>query len=353
MHVFDSKIYRSSLMRAISENETLSALTGKNILITGSTGMVGSCLVDMLFCLNEVNKAKNHIFALNRTISSAKKRFSYCKSNEFVHFLDGDVSGTLCNLPDNVDYIIHTASNADPVRISINPVETLLTNIVGTQNLIEYGMTHGMKRFLFVSSGEMYGQPDKDLSDFVEDYCGPIDHSLPRSCYPVGKRAAEVLCQSYISQHNVDAVIVRPCHIFGPTMKLSDSRAVSEFFRCAIEERSITMKSAGLLERSHCYSIDAVNAMLYVILKGKCGEAYNIADKNTQMTIRNFAQNIANISGAKISFSNPSDIEAKGYSTSKRMVLSSEKLKSLGWKTLYPGIEAIEETYFILKEILG
>src|SRR5699024_8541963 len=118
------------------------------------------------------------------------------------------------------------------------PVDTLLGNVTGTDHFLEYARTHGTKRFLYVSSGEMYGQPDASderLKDgFYESYCGSVDYSDPRSCYPSGKRAAETLCQSYISQYDMEAVIVRPCHCYGPTQTESDTRAVSQFIRMGI-----------------------------------------------------------------------------------------------------------------------
>ena len=352
MQIFDNRRYLDSLTGAISGNGDILRLSGKSLLITGATGMIGSCLVDMLICYNRINKEnKCRIYAMNRNSLAAKKRFEYCNEEDCVYFIEGDVSEDLPELPEKTDFIIHAASNADPVRMALYPVNTLLANVNGTKNLIEYGMAHGMERFLYVSSGEMYGQPDEQLSDFTEDYCGPINHAVPRACYPAGKRAAEVLCQSYISQYGIDAVIVRPCHIFGPTMKLTDSRALAEFFRNAVNGERIQLKSAGLLERSHCYSIDAVNAMLYVLLRGKSGEAYNIADRNNQMRIRDFAQILSEIAGTELCFVSPNDVEAKGYSASSRMVLSEDKLQALGWTPLFCGNKSIEDTYFILKEI--
>ena len=207
-----------------------------------------------------------------------------------------------------------------------------------------------MQRFLFVSSGEMYGQPNANLDDFVEEYCGYVDHTSSRACYPTGKRAAEVLCQSYISQYNIDAVIVRPCHIFGPTMTRRDSRAVSEFLWNAVDGKDIVLKSAGLVERSHCYVVDAAKAILQVLIAGECGKAYNIADRQYEMTIRDFAKKAAHAGGCKVVFENPSDIEVQGYSKVSRAVLDSSRLEALGWKPEHDQLSAIEKTVAILRE---
>lgn len=327
-------------------------LGNKTILITGATGMIGSCLVDTIMYWNHEHLAPCRIIAISRNEQVAKKRFSYCWNDKYFKFFEQDVCNQLTRLPDNIDYIIHAASNADPISYATAPVDTLLANVVGTNNLLNYGRIHGMKRFLYISSGEVYGQPDADLNDFTEDYCGPIDHTSPRACYPAGKRAAEVLCQSYISQYQVDAVIVRPCHIFGPTMNCHDSRAVSQFLWNAVKHRDIILKSSGLIERSHCYVFDAVNAILLVLAKGECGRAYNIADREYQMTIRDFAYKAAEAGGCKVIFENPSDIEKKGYSKVARAVLDPSRLEALGW-TPDHSRSAIEETIAILRETIS
>lgn len=346
MHLMDSRKYTCALEKVCCDG-----MNGKTILITGATGMIGSCLIDALAVWNSKNTEPCHIVALSRSEASAKKRFSYCWEEPWFRYIQQDVCSAPNNWPEKVDYVIHAASNADPRSFAKAPVDTLLANVIGTENLLKHGTQHGMKRFLYVSSGEMYGQPDAQQHDFVEDYCGPVDHSVARACYPAGKRAAEVLCQSYISQYGADAVIVRPCHIFGPTMTGSDSRAVSEFLRNAARGENIGMKSAGLVERSHCYVVDAANAIFKVLLWGECGNAYNIADPVLQMTIRDFAKRAAEAGGSEVVFENPDDLELKGYSKVARAVLSSEKLQKLGWQGQEKAETAICQTVQILREI--
>ena len=341
MRLLNSERYRSSLTSACAGID-LDFLQGKTVLIAGASGMLGSCLADLLRL-----DGRSRVIAMGRDAAYARERFG--PSDERFTFFQGDVCIPLAGPRENVDYIIHAASNADPVRMAGDPTGTLLANVQGTKNLLDYGMSHGMKRFLFVSSGEVYGQPNPDLDDFTEDYCGPLDLSASRSCYPAGKRAAEVLCQSYISQYQVDAVIVRPCHLFGPTMTRRDSRAVSEFLWSAVDGRDIVMKSAGLLERSHCYAADAARALLTVLRKGVCGAAYNIADRRYQMRVRDFAGQAAGAGGCGVLYQAPSGLEQAGYSRVSRAVLDATRLEALGWRP--EAEDAIGETVRILREM--
>lgn len=341
MYLLDSARYASSLTKAAARID-LELFRNKTVLIAGTSGMLGSCLVDLLRL-----DGRSRVIAMGRDAAYALERFG--PSDERYLFYQGDVCVPLTGLHEQADYIIHAASNADPVRMAKYPVDTLLANVQGTKNLLDYGLAHGMKRFLFVSSGEVYGQPNANMDDFTEDYRGPLDLSDPRSCYPAGKRAAEVLCQSYISQYQADTVIARPCHLFGPTMTRKDSRAVSEFLRSAAEGREIVLKSAGLPERSHCYVLDAATALLTVLLKGTNGAAYNIADRRYQMRIRDFAELAAKAGGCEARYEAPDELERAGYSKASRMVLDASRLEALGWRPAAK--KAIEETVSILREL--
>lgn len=330
------------------EKYPLDFLNNNSLLITGVSGMTCSCLVDLLLRWNEKGGSVKLILT-SRTEEKIKARFPQ---------LDGSVKTLSWNvvedlpLDEKVDYVIHGASPADPMSYSLYPVDTMLANLAGTQTLLNYSKNNGVKRFLFVSSVEMYGQMNAEGQDFAEDYCGTVDHSSSRACYPAAKRGAEVLCQSYISQYKVDAVIARPCHIFGPTMTDTDERAASSFLRKAAKQENIVMKSTGALERSHCYVLDVASALLFLLKSGQCGEAYNIADPAYQMTIAQFAGKAAEAGGKEIIFDLPTETEAKGYSTVARAVLSSKKIEALGWSALSKEESgcAIQKTVEILRE---
>lgn len=349
MNLLNSELYRSSLER-ICAGIDLDFLQGRTVLITGASGMLGSCFVDLLSVWNQTQASPCRITAMSRNREAARQRFGPVWEESFFSFRAQNVCDKPDGLPDSVDYVIHAASNADPVSMAKYPADTLMANVLGTKNLLDYGLSHEMRRFLYVSSGEVYGQPDTGGADFTEGYCGALDLSNMRSCYPEGKRASEVLCQSYISQYGADAVIARPCHLFGPTMTNRDSRAVSEFLRKAAAGENIELKSAGLLERSHCYVVDAVAAILLILKTGECGQAYNIADRQYQMTVREFAERAAEAGQCSVVYAQPDQLEAKGYSRASRMVLDASKMEALGWKPGKREPGAIQETVDILRQ---
>lgn len=326
-------------------------LDGRSVMITGAAGMLGSGMVDVLIELNETHGYRIEIYALGRTESKLRDRFGRYVDKSYFHILPLDISKEM-KMEEKVDYIVHAASNADPTMMAKYPVDTLLANVVGVNNLLDLARRCEAKRVLYVSSGEMYGQPDDTLENgFYEGYCGYVDYANPRSCYPAGKRSAEVLCQSYISQYGLDAVIVRPCHCYGPTMTATDSRAMSQFFRKVLNGEDIVLKSDGTLERSHCYVVDAVQAMYLILLKSDSGEAYNIAERASVASIREIAAMIAATRNRQVVFDLPDEIEKKGFSKVVRAVLDGTKLEKLGWKPMYPIEDGIRCTMKILEEI--
>jgi nucleoside-diphosphate-sugar epimerase len=246
------------------------------------------------------------------------------------------------------DYIIHAGGNAHPAAFQTDPVGTMIGNIFGTHSLLEYGRTHGTKRLLYVSSGEVYGQMDPDLDEFEENDCGYVDSTSPRSCYPASKRAAENLCASYWKQYGLETVIVRPCHTYGPTITDSDSRATAQFFRNALHGEDIVLKSAGTQLRSYCYAADCASAIMTVLACGESGQAYNSANPEDKITIAGLAETIAEAAGRNVIFAESDATDLAQRTPITKQVLSSKKLEALGWRGRYSTKEGVEHTLRIL-----
>ena len=317
--------YNDDILRVATLDFPWEKLHGCNILVTGATGLIGSCFIDVL--MSHPNKGYN-VYACGRNEQRIERLFSpYLKDSQF-NIIKQDLTTPLAfNI--NFHYIIHAASGAAPADFSLRPVEVMKANLLGIINLMEYGREHQLKRFLFISSGEVYGEGDGRL--FSEEYSGYVNPMMPRSCYPSSKRAAETLCASYGAEYGVEYVVARPCHIYGPNFTESDNRAYAQFIRNVINNEDIVLKSDGAQYRSWCYVVDGVSALLHILFYGKVGCAYNIADDNSILTIRQFAELIAEIGGKKVVFAIPTCDEEKGYNVVSKSVYDTNKIKALGW----------------------
>ena len=329
------KTYQYYLDEACKQKLPWDCLIDANVLITGATGLIGSCLIDLL--MNSSIKGVN-VYAAGRNAKRASVRFAKYLNDERFHFLQYDVTQPL-DVDITFDYVIHAASNASPNFFKQTPVEVIASNIYGVDNLLKYGMKHAMRRFLYVSTGEVYGEGDGSV--FSEQSSGYIDILSPRSCYPSSKRAAETLCASYCQEYGAQIVIARPCHTYGPYFTESDNRVYAQFIRNILNDEDIVMKSRGEQFRSWLYVVDCAVAMLLLLTKGNSGEAYNVANEESNITIRQLAEEIAKIGNKKVVF----DLAENGNTTPiTKAVFSTEKLNQLGWKPLFSIEEGLAHT---------
>lgn len=343
---FYSDEYFEDLKMVVDKNlNFLKELNGQSVLITGATGLIGSAIVDLLICLNEVYNLQITIIIASRDDNKTEQRFAPYGLKKYMQLVHYDAAMPLSFQIEKLDYIIHSAGNAHPVVIEHEPVETMETNIIGLLNLLKFTEKSQTKRLVYISSSEIYGNRVQEKNKlYVEDEYGYVDLLNPRSCYPSSKRAAETLLVSYVKEYGIDANIVRPGHIYGPTQTESDSRASAQFLKASVLGSDILMKSAGVQMRSYCHCFDCASAILTVMLKGKKGEAYNISNPNSIVTICDFASECARVAGTKIIFEKADENERKSYNMMFYSALNSEKLERLGWKGAYNLQSGVEES---------
>ena len=342
--MFNREIYARGLDAALDRAVGLEALCGSRVLITGATGLVGSFLADVLLRLNATRGAGIDLYAAGRSVAGVRARFGEAAELPCFHYVPYDATQHVA-LDFEPDYVVHAATSAHPLAYSTDPVGTMQANLFGTMQLLERLRGQGHGRFLMLSTGEIYGENPVFEEGFSEGDQGWIDTMRPRSCYPESKRAAETLCAAYAAQHGVDAVVARLCHVYGPTFTASNSRADAQFIRKALAGEDIVMKSAGSQVRSFCYVADAVAALLTLLAKGAKAEAYNVANRGSIASIRQYAETLADIAGVRVTFDLPPEAEKAGYTQVTRAVLNPAKLESLGWRPGYDLRAGLTETF--------
>ncbi len=335
-------VYFEDIERVIRHIPNMDMLKGKDILITGCTGMLCSPVADILLFLNSEYSFGINVKLAGRSEERVRDRFSYWEGKyEFVPY--DATSPERLDASIHADYIIHGASNANPSIYTKEPVETMLSNTTGLKVLLDHARDTGCKRLLYVSSSEVYGR--KESSDpYPEDFYGYVDILNPRACYPNAKRMAETMCVAYSEEYGTDTVMVRPGHIYGPTITPSDSRATAQFTRNVANGEDIVMKSMGTQLRSYCYILDCASALLCVLLNGEKDNAYNISNPDSIVSIRDTAEALAKAGGVKVVFDVPTDTEKKGYNLMDNSSLTSDKLQSLGWSAEFSLDEGASRT---------
>ena len=353
MKLYDNKLYMEDVYNVSKIKVSWDKLKNKKIMISGATGLIGSFLIDVIMEKNTDAELNCQIYALVRNKEKATNRFFKYINDSHLAFIMYDVNQPFKKSDSikTVDYILHLASNTHPLLYAADPIGTITTNIIGVQNLLDFAVEHNTKRFAFASSNEAYGENRGDVELFDEDYCGYINCNTLRAGYPESKRCGEALCQAYKQQKGLDIVIPRVTRSYGPSMNMSDTKAINQFIKKAIEGNDIVLKSEGTQYFSYTYVADAVSGLLWVLLEGKNGEAYNIAFEDGDIMLKDLANIIAEINSKKVVFEIPEDLEAVGYSKATKARLNGKKLQELGWKPRYDIKTGVKRTISILKNL--
>ena len=354
MKIWEHPLYIEDLQRTAALPLPWKQLQEATVLFSGGSGLIGSFLTDLIMYKNRMDGLDCHITVMGRNLDKLRNRFAAYEGDPLLQILQQDVNSPIAPKVRNqkIDYLFHLASNTHPLQYATDPIGTVTTNIIGTNNLLELGAEAGVRRFVFASSVEVYGENRGDCEYFKEDYCGYIDCNTMRAGYPESKRAGEALCQAYIKQKGMDIVIPRLSRTYGPSMLQSDSKAISQFIKKGVVREDIVLKSEGTQFYSYSYVSDAVSGILYCLFHGRCGEAYNIADKASDIALRDLAKIIAEDAGTKVVFELPEQTEREGYSKATKAVLDSGKLQKLGWKACYDIRGGLTRTIAVLRDTM-
>ena len=314
-------------------------LAGKTLFITGATGLIGATVINALNYASKVKQLNLKLLALVRDRNRAEERFRDILGDGVLSFAVGSVE----QLPDidiPIDYIIHGASQTASREFVSHPVETLETTLLGTMNLLKLAKEKKVSGFVYLSSMEVYGYPEKGHK-VKENEIGSFAPMNLRNCYPIGKIASENLCCSYASEYPLPAMSIRLTQTFGAGVNYNDTRVFAYFARCVKEQADIVLKTKGETERCYLYTTDAATAILTVLLNGKPGKIYNAADEATYCSIAEMAEKVAENGGIKVVY-DIQDAAANGFPDTLYMDLDTSELKKLGWCPLGVGHTIIQ-----------
>lgn len=298
-------------------------------LITGATGLIGSTLVRCLLALNKD-------IAITCPVRNIAKAYSmYGDDCRKINFVECDLIEYLNGLSgkEEFQYIVHCASPTSGKYMTEYPVETYMLAIDSTRTILDYARRNNIKGVLYISSIEYYGQIFDDRI-ITEDMQGFVDSTDPRSSYPLGKRAAEYLCCIYAKQYGVNVKVARLTQTFGAGVADNDNRVFAQFARSIIAGKDIVLHTQGKSAKPYCYTTDCISAILYILLKGEKGEAYNVANQDTYISIRGLAEFLRDNFNSNINVVVEEHLDT-GYAPTTLLHLSSEKLMSLGWRPKY------------------
>lgn len=324
-------------------------LSGKTIVVSGATGMIGTFLIDALMRKDATAGLGCSVVALGRSAEKARARLPYF-GREHFSFEEGSVTAPGYRPVASADYVLHLASSTHPRQYVSDPIGTIRSNVDGLQNLLEYSADCGA-RLLFASSVEIYGQNRGDVERFGEDYCGDIDCNTLRACYNESKRLGEAMCQAYRSQMGVETVIARIARVYGPTLLPDDSKALSQFMRKALADENVVLKSEGTQRFSYLHVADAASGLLHVLLLGIDGETYNLADEGSDVALGDLAALVAGSGGVKVVFERPDAQETAGYSKATLALMDGSRARELGWRARYNIGEGVRATMRQMREV--
>lgn len=318
----------------------LEIIGGSNLLLTGAGGFLAYYFIlSILYWNDRYPNRTIKITALSRFGSGIPLWLKKLDRRGDLRIIASDIISD--SLPEQTfEYIVHAASLASPMQYRQFPIETMSANVFGLNRLLKdiISKQKKIKKLLYFSSSEIYGDPTKGNIPTPESYRGNVSCTGPRACYDESKRFCETLCVNYVRVHKLPIVIARPFNNYGPGMKIDDGRVIADFARSIIQKKNIVMYSDGKPSRTYCYVSDAIAGYFKLLSLGKSGESYNIGVSKPEITVSELAANMVKIAKKNFDYSGniikkvSKDIDYLSDNPQRRCPDITKAGKELGYK---------------------
>lgn len=284
----------------------MSMWQGARILVTGASGFFGSWLVETFHHANQALALGAQLVGVGGPADDFPAKCPQLLGLDDVRMVRADarrfaddLQSQLPDWCDRVDAVIHAAVHVDSRTYDQQPLPTLETAVMGTWEALELARMAHARRFLFVSSGAIYGSQPTTTERIDEDHAATLDCADHRSAYAEGKRVGETLCAGYLRQHGVPVTIARPFAFVGPHLPLDRQFAIGNFIRDALAGGPVVVQSDGAPLRSYLYAADLAVWLWTILAKGTAGRPYNVGSENA-ISVRDVANLVARSSSPEV-----------------------------------------------------
>ncbi len=341
--LLENHVYKAQAQK-VAEALPCAFPSGRGLLVTGASGLIGSAVVDLACCLRAFGRLNGDIVAVGRDICRLELRFGK-KSGVLFQTYREVIAGDGI---DGINRFVLAASPASPNLFISEREEIIKTNTDDVRTLLGCISHRTDARSLYVSSSEVYGNATASLGGHIEGDVGEIYEKDPRSCYALSKRRAEEICKTF-AKKGMHVVMARPGHIYGPSALECDRRVSSAWAYDAACGRDIIMKSDGRQLRSYTHCLDCAGAILTILENGISGEAYNVGNRESVITIRRLAEILSAAAKVKLIVRPPTDVERRTFNPMSDSSLNVSKLEALGWRGTISADEGLLSTVEILR----
>lgn len=319
-------------------------IEGSVFLVTGATGLIGSMVCRTLSYIGKKYKKNIMVLAIVRSSKKGKEILEDVIGNGNIQFIELDITEPIPSI--KADYIIHTACPTSSDIFITYPVETIQSIVNGTDNILKYAKKNGCKSVVYLSSMEVYGQIQHE-NLLKPENIGYVNPLVLRSCYPEGKRMAENLCMGYFREYGVPVKVIRLAQTFGPGVALTDNRVFAQFIRSVKNNEDIVMFTQGGSKRMYLDTMDAISAVLTVLLRGENAQVYNVGNPSTYCSIKEMAELVIREFGNGISNLRIDCSKDIGqYPPDNMLKLDVTPIQELGWFPKY----SLKEMYIRMLE---